>query len=110
LGDFEQRPADPIAVADADLAVGQAFHGEVLSELPEAEITPLQFTLPIVIRIHLVDKNGALLSTVTVEVTLCVTIDVEPPNQAPSLHRLLPHGRVDDFPAPCDLAGMADVD
>ena len=66
LGDFEERPADPIAVADADFAVGQAVHGEVLSELPEGEIISLQLTLPIVIRIHLVDKNGALLSTVTV--------------------------------------------
>src|SRR6516165_8423084 len=38
LGDFKQRPADAVAVADADLAVGQAFHSEVLSKLPEGEI------------------------------------------------------------------------
>jgi hypothetical protein len=48
--------------------------------LPEGEIAPLQFTLPVVIRIHLVDKHSALLSTVTSQITLCVAIDVEPPN------------------------------
>ncbi len=57
-----------------------------------------------------VDKDGALFSTVTVQITLCVTIDVEPPNQPPSLHRLLPHGRVNDLPAPCDLAETTHVD
>src|SRR5262249_19322063 len=110
LGDFKQRPADPIAVADADLAVGQAFHSEVLSELPEGEVTSLQLTLPVAIRIHLVDEDGALFSTVTVQITLRVTIDVEPPNQAPSLHGLFPHGRVHYLPAPCDLPGTTHVD
>jgi hypothetical protein len=62
--------------------------------LAEGEIAPLQFTLPVVIRIHLVDKHSAVLSTVTGQITLCVAIDVKPPNQAPSLHGLLPHGRV----------------
>jgi hypothetical protein len=32
------------------------------------------------IGIHLVDKHSALLSTVTGEITLCVAIDVVPPN------------------------------
>jgi hypothetical protein len=62
------------------------------------------------IRIHLVDKHSALLSTVTGQITLGVAIDVESPNQASSLHRLLPNGRVDSLTAPCDLAGMTYVD
>ena len=110
LRDFEHSAADAIAIADADLAVGQAFHREVLSELPECEIGSLQFTLPVVIGIHLVDKHSPVFSTVTGQITLCVTIDVEPPNQAPSLHWLLPHGRVDSLPAPRDLAGKTHVD
>ena len=35
LGDLEQRPADAVAVADADLVVGEALDGEVLAELAE---------------------------------------------------------------------------
>jgi nicotinamide riboside kinase len=65
LRNFEQSAADAIAIADADLAVGEAFHREVLSELPECEIGSLQFTLPIVIGIHLVDKHSPVFSTVT---------------------------------------------
>jgi hypothetical protein len=65
LRNLEESAADAITVADADLAVGQTFHREVLSELPECEIASLQFTLPIVIGIHLVDKHRAVFSTVT---------------------------------------------
>jgi hypothetical protein len=37
----------------------------VLSELPEREICSLQFMLPVVIGIHLLDKHCAVFSTVT---------------------------------------------
>ena len=33
LGDFEQRTANAVAVANTDLHVGQAFDGEVLTKL-----------------------------------------------------------------------------
>ena len=59
LCDFEQRLADPVAVADADIAVGQSVHSEVFAKLPECEIAPLQFALPVAIRIHLVDEHSA---------------------------------------------------
>src|SRR5262249_15359707 len=110
LRHFKERPADMVTVADADLAVGQALNGKVLSELPEGEIASLQLALPVVIRIHLVDKNGAMLSTMTVQIALCVAIDVEPPNQAATLHWRLPHGRADGLSAPRDLAGKTYVD
>ena len=41
LRNFEQSAADAIAIADTDLTVGQAFDREVLSELPECEISSL---------------------------------------------------------------------
>ena len=62
------------------------------------------------IGIHLVHKNGAVFSAMTVQIALCIAIDVEPPNQEASLHWSLPHGRVDGLPAPRDLAGMPYVD
>jgi nicotinamide riboside kinase len=64
LRNFEHSAADAIAIADADLTVGEAFHREVLSELPESKIGSLQFTLPKVIGIHLVDKHSPVFSTV----------------------------------------------
>jgi hypothetical protein len=91
LRDFEQSSADPVAVANADLIVSQTFHCEIFSELPEDKIVALQLLLPVAVRIHLVDKHSAVLSAMTVQITLCVTIDIEPSNQAPSLDRLLPH-------------------
>ena len=36
LGDLEDGAADPVAVADADLGVGEPVDGEVLAEAPEA--------------------------------------------------------------------------
>jgi hypothetical protein len=110
LRNFEKCAADAIAIADADLAVGQALYREVLSELSEREIGALQFTLPIAIGIHLVDKHRPVFATVTGEITLRIAIDIEPPNQAPPLHWLLPHGRVDSLTAPRDLAGKTYVD
>src|SRR4051812_36466233 len=74
LRHFKQRPADPVAVADANLAVGQAVHGEMFAELPEGEVTSLQLTLPVVISIHRVDKNGALFSAMTVQIALCAPV------------------------------------
>jgi hypothetical protein len=62
------------------------------------------------IRIDLVDKNGAVFSAMTVQIALRVAIDIEPPNQASSLYWRLPHGCVDGLPAPRDLAGKPYVD
>jgi hypothetical protein len=78
--------------------------------LPECEIASLQFSLPVVIRIDLVDKHGAVFTAVAVEITLRVAVDVEPPDQAPSLHRILPDGRVNSLTAPCDVARITHVD
>ena len=57
LRDFKQSSADPVAVANANLIVSQAFHCEIFSELPEDKIVPLQLLLPVAVRVHLVDKR-----------------------------------------------------
>ncbi len=65
LRHLEQRAADAIPVADADLVVREAFHGEVLAELPEGEIAAAWNALPIPIRVDLVDHHRTLLAAVT---------------------------------------------
>ena len=52
---------------------------------------PLQFALPVAIRIHLVNEDGALLAAVAGQIALRVAIDIEPSNQATPLGGLLPH-------------------
>jgi hypothetical protein len=62
LSDFEQRATDLITVADAHGIVGQSFDREVLAELFEDEVGPLQLPLPIAIRFDLIDEDSALLT------------------------------------------------
>jgi hypothetical protein len=110
LGDFEQRAADPVTITDQYLAVRQAFHGEVFAELTEGKILAFELVLPVAVRIHLIDKDSAMLSAVSGQITLGVTVDVEPAHETPPLHRLLPHGGVNSLTTPRDLAGMTYVD
>ena len=80
LRHLEQRAADAIAVADADLVVRQAIHGEVLAELSEGEIAAAEGALPISIGVGLVDHHGAVLAAVTAEIPLPVSLEVQPPD------------------------------
>ena len=47
LGDLEFRLADAVAVADADLVVGETVDGEVLTELTVFEVIAAELLLPI---------------------------------------------------------------
>jgi hypothetical protein len=64
LRDLEDRAADPVAVADADLVVAQPVDGEVLAELPVNEVVPIEFAFPVAVGVELVDEHGALLTAV----------------------------------------------
>src|ERR1700688_1815230 len=77
LGDLEQRAADPVTIADADLVIGKAIDGEVLAELTILEIMPLQLLLPVAVGIELIDHHGAMLSAVPCQVSLSVAVEVE---------------------------------
>jgi hypothetical protein len=47
---------DPIAIADAHLVVGQPFDGEILPELPTAEVASAEMALPVAMGFNLVPK------------------------------------------------------
>ena len=49
----------------ASLVVGQPVEGEVLSELPIAEVASAEIALPIAMRLNLVNKDGPLLAAVS---------------------------------------------
>src|SRR4051812_40756749 len=109
LGDFEEGATDTILVADTDLIIGQAFHREVLAELSEGEVCPVQVFLPVPIRTHLVNEYSTVLSPMARQVPLPITVDVQPPDHALALDWILPNGRADSLPAPGDLPGQTHI-
>src|SRR5262245_11052224 len=69
LRHFEQRAANPITVANADLIVRQSLHREVLAELSKHEVLAPELPFPIAVGINLVDENGPVLATVTLQIS-----------------------------------------
>src|SRR6185369_932905 len=90
LSDFEQRAADPTAVADAHGIVGQSFDRAVLAELSVDEVGPLELRLPITVRFDLVDEDGALLTAVPGKVTLTISVQIQAADSTAPTHCILP--------------------
>ena len=110
LGHLEQCPTDAVAVADADLAVGEALDGEVLAELAVPEVVPSELALPIAVGVDLVDEHRAMLAAMGNPVGLVVAVDVDAPDHSRVGHRVLPDRRLDGLALPLHLAWAADVD
>src|SRR5262249_31373259 len=101
LRHLEQRAANPITVTDANLIVRQSLHREVLAELSKHEIPSPQLLFPIAIGFDLVDENGPVLSTVPLQTSLAIAVDVQPCDLAAPPDRVLPHGR------PCERSSLS---
>src|SRR5262249_33832426 len=98
-----------ITVADADLIVRQSLHREVLAELSKHEVLAPELSFPIAIGIDLIDENGPVLAAVTLQISLAVAVDVQLPDFAAPVDRVLPHGRVHALAFPFDVARQTDV-
>src|ERR1700690_215785 len=106
---FKFSTTDAVSIADAHLVIRKALHREVFSELTESKITAAQKALPVVVRLHLVDKYGAVLPSVTGEIALRITIDIEFAHHSPSRNRRFPDCGSDRFAVPSDVARKADI-
>src|SRR6266700_4933487 len=104
LRHFEQRAANPITVTNADLIVRQTLHREVLAELSKHEVLSPELPFPIAIGIDLVDENGPVLATVTLQISLAIAVDVQPPDLTATPDRVLPNGRAHGFSFPLNFA------
>ena len=62
LRHFEQRAADPVAIADAHLVVGQAVDREVLAKLRMSEIGSAELFFPIAVGLDIIDGIVTLTS------------------------------------------------
>src|SRR6266850_910352 len=107
---FKYRITNAVSITDADLAVRKSFHGEVLAELAKSKIIAAQKALPIAVGIHLVGKYGALLPTVTGEVRLPVSINIELAHHPAPLDGKLPDCRSDSPIVPCHFGWKTDID
>jgi len=103
------RAANAVAIADADIAIRKSLDREVFTELTEDKIFTSKKAFPVIIRIRLINKNGALLPTVTGEVGLRITIDIELAHHPPSRNRTFPDRGTDSFTVPCDVAWKTDI-
>jgi hypothetical protein len=59
--------------------------------------------------IHLVNEYSAMLSSVSGEVGLRVTVDIELADHSPSVDPIFPHGGTHRFAVPRDFARKADI-
>src|SRR5262249_14995447 len=109
LRHLEQCAANPITVAYANLIVRQSLHREVLAELSKYEVLSPQLPFPKALRIDLVDENGSVLATVTLQIPLAIAVDVQPSYLTATPDRVLPHGRAHGLTFPFDFARQTNV-
>ncbi len=109
LADLDDGAADPEAIADADLVIGEALHCEVLAENPGHEIRPPKIVRPVAVGVELVDHDRTLLAAMAAEVPLAVAIEIEPAGENPPRHRRLPDPRPDGPALPRDVLGKSDI-
>ena len=110
LRHFEQRASDPVTVADAHLCVGQAVDREILAELAISEVVAAKLSLPIAVRIDLIDEDRAMLAAMPLQIALTIPVDVEPPHHSTALNRRFPDSGVDSFALPRDVAREPNID
>jgi hypothetical protein len=106
---FKFSTTDAVSIADAHLVVRKSLDGEIFSELAVGKIVAAQKTLPVVVRIHLVDKYGAVLASVTGEIALRITLNIESAHHAPAINWRFPDCGSDGFAVPCHVAWKADI-
>jgi hypothetical protein len=109
LRHFEQGIADPVMIANAHFGIRQSLDCEILSELAMGKVVSTELVLPITIRFDLVDKDCPVLAAMPSQISLAVTLNVEPPSHSPALNRCPPDGGVDGSPLPLDVAWPAHI-
>jgi hypothetical protein len=106
---FEDRAADAVSIADADLVIKKSFNGKVFTELTVDEVIASEKAFPVLIGVHLINENGTLFTTVTGQIGLCVSIYIEPARHSPARGRSFPDCGLNSFASPRHVAGKADI-
>jgi len=109
LRHFEDCVADAISIADADFVIHESFDCEVFSELAEIKISATEELLPVAVGVHLIDKDGAMLSAVTGEISLAISVNVEFADHPAAIDWRFPNGGADGRASPLHIARKPDV-
>src|ERR1700756_5306228 len=96
-------------IADAVFRIRQSLDCKILSELAIGKVVSTELVFPITIRFDLVDKDCPVFAAMPRQISLAVSIDVEPSCNPSTLNRRLPDGGVDGFPLPLDVAWQAHI-
>ena len=59
--------------------------------------------------VDLIDQNRSVLAAMRSEIALAVTVDIQPPNQASVLDRILPHARVHGLIGPGNVTRKSNI-
>lgn len=109
LGDFEFRLADAVPVADAHFVVGQPVDGEILPEAPERQVIAAELLPPVPVGLQLVDEYGTDVTAMTGQVSLAVSVDIQPSHHPRAVHGGFPGSGVDGPALPGHILRHADV-
>src|ERR1700722_18821055 len=113
LLDFKEGAPNPIPVADAHPIIGKAFDDEIFTELAEglriAQGGPFELLLPVMIRLDLVHKDRALFTPVSLQISLTVSVQIEPAAPTPAMNRIFPDSGVHGATLPLDVTRETDV-
>ncbi len=106
---FKYRITNAVAIANADLVIGKLLYSEVFSKLAEDEVFTSEKAFPVVIGVHLIDKNGALLPTMTGKIGLGVANNIELAHDLSSLNWTFPDRGTDSLTVPGHVAWKTDI-
>src|SRR6516225_7537688 len=96
-------------IANANFSIGQSLDCKILSELAIGKVVSTELVLPIMIRFNLIDKDRPVFAAVPRQISLAISIDVEPSCHPSALNGRLPDGGMDGFPLPFDVAWQAHI-
>src|SRR5438105_8031400 len=96
-------------IADAHFSIRRSLDCKVLSELAIGKVVSAELVLPITIRFDLIDEDCPVFAAMPRQISLAVSIDIEPSCHPSALNRRLPDGGVDGFTLPLDVAWQAHI-
>jgi hypothetical protein len=106
---FKYRVTNAISIANTDLTVSEPFNSKVFSELAEDKVVASEEALPVVIGIHLINKNGALLPTMPGEIALPIAGNIELAHHCSVRHWRFPYPGADRLTVPHHIAWKTDI-
>jgi hypothetical protein len=96
-------------IANAHLSIRQSLDCKILSELAIGKVVSAELVLPITLRFNLIDKHCPLFAAMPRQISLAVSIDIEPSCHPSALNRRLPDGGRDGCSLPLDVAWQARI-